>query len=133
MKAIVCYKQRGKVHAACLVENCKPSCPWTINSILEEREADAMQIPIAIIRYVDEHQPGFVECEFVDAMGMRHTFIEKAPVVAHCTINSQTTLPLPGSTVCRVVAWNADGSAEVEIDLAGGDIRARVRSDDLHD
>ena len=39
------------------------------------------ELKVEITRFVDEHQPGFVACEFQDANGRRHTFIEKVPLV----------------------------------------------------
>jgi hypothetical protein len=33
-----------------------------------------------IIRFVDEHQPGFVEAELADANGASHTLVDKVPV-----------------------------------------------------
>jgi hypothetical protein len=37
-------------------------------------------VKVEIVRFVDEHQPGFVEVALVDAAGRLHTFVEKVPV-----------------------------------------------------
>jgi hypothetical protein len=38
------------------------------------------RIQVSIIRFVDAHQPGFVEAEFADADGTNHTLVDKVPV-----------------------------------------------------
>ena len=39
-------------------------------------------------RNVDDHQPGFVECRFLDAAGQPHVIIEKLPVVSVETLRN---------------------------------------------
>jgi hypothetical protein len=39
-------------------------------------------LKVTIARFVDEHQPGFVECTFADASGVTHSIIEKVPVIS---------------------------------------------------
>jgi len=36
-------------------------------------------IQVSIVRFIDEHQPGFVEAEFADADGTLHTLVDKVP------------------------------------------------------
>jgi CubicO group peptidase (beta-lactamase class C family) len=59
-------------------------------------------LSIQITRYVDEHFPGFVECIIVDAFGMTHTFIEKAPVVSAENLSAASTYPCNGEIACEV-------------------------------
>jgi hypothetical protein len=59
---------------------------------------------IVIARFVDEHQPGFVECVFVDAFGESHFIVEKAPVVSTEDLWSTSTYPRAGEVACEVVA-----------------------------
>jgi hypothetical protein len=61
-------------------------------------------LTIVISRFVDEHQPGFVECELVDAQGERHLFIEKGPIVTEANLWASSTYPQPGSIACEVEA-----------------------------
>lgn len=61
-------------------------------------------VAIKITRFVDEHQPGFVECVLVDASGKSHVFVEKAPVVSSENLWSTSSYPRWGSIACEVVA-----------------------------
>jgi len=60
-------------------------------------------VRVRIIRLVDRHQPGFVECELVDAHGERWSFVEKAPVVSTETLDERTAYPRPGVIACEVL------------------------------
>lgn len=120
-------------HAACLAENCKTSYPWEIEAILSEGDEEWAWLKVAIIRWADDHQPGFVECEFVDAMGRCHRFQEKVPVVSADHIDANSSFPLTGLIACGIVARNADGSADIDVDLPQGEQRVRVWLKDLND
>jgi hypothetical protein len=41
---------------------------------------ESSQLAVWIVRFVDQHFPGWVECEFIDAEGRRHTVRDKVPV-----------------------------------------------------
>jgi hypothetical protein len=60
-------------------------------------------VKVEIVRFVDEHQPGFVEVALVDAAGRLHTFIEKAPVVTEENLWSDSKYPCSGVIPCRVI------------------------------
>ena len=45
---------------------------------------------VQIMRYVDGHEPGWVECEFTDAEGRKHRIIDKVPIF--------TARPLDGAS-----------------------------------
>ena len=70
-------------------------------------------VAIQIARFVDEYQPGIVECVLVDAFGRPHVFIERAPVVSTENHGSTSCCPRPGAIACEVIAewWNEDGQA----------------------
>jgi hypothetical protein len=59
-------------------------------------------ISVQITRFVDDHQPGFVECLLVDALGKSHTFVEKAPVVSSDNISAASTYPCSGEVQCEI-------------------------------
>jgi hypothetical protein len=59
-------------------------------------------LSIQIDRFVDDHQPGFVECSLIDAHGTRHLFLEKVPVVTAEHLWSDSTYPSPGVIACRI-------------------------------
>lgn len=66
-------------------------------------------LTIEISRFVDEYQPGIVECVLVDANGQRHLFIEKVPIVTTENVWSSTSYPRPGAIACAVEAeWRDD-------------------------
>jgi len=77
-------------------------------------------IAIEIERFVDEHQPGFVECSLVDALGCSHHFIEKIPIVTTVDIWSDSTFPQAGSIACEVesVSIDAEGRAVSHVNTA---------------
>jgi len=53
-------------------------------------------LAVEIVRFVDDHQPGWVECEFIDAEGRRHTIIEKVPIVSPDKLDSTSEYPQSG-------------------------------------
>jgi hypothetical protein len=59
-------------------------------------------LAVQIKRFVDDHQPGFVECVLVDADGRRHEFIEKGPVVSAANLWSDSVYPQPGCLGCAI-------------------------------
>jgi hypothetical protein len=59
-------------------------------------------VTVQISRFVDEHQPGFVECILMDALGESHLFVEKVPVVSTDDLWSTSSYPQPGVIVCEV-------------------------------
>jgi hypothetical protein len=61
-------------------------------------------ISVQITAFVDDHQPGFVECGLTDAQGQVHRFIEKAPVVSRENLWSDSDYPRPGLIGCEVEA-----------------------------
>jgi hypothetical protein len=61
-------------------------------------------IRVTITRYLaDDPQPGIVECEFVDANGQHHVFVEKTTVVTWDDINSKSAYPRPGVIACKIM------------------------------
>ena len=70
-------------------------------------------LAVDIVRFVDEHQPGFVECRLLDAQGHTHCFIEKVPVVSTENLSSSSTYPRPGTIACQIVQRSMDGSRQL--------------------
>ena len=60
------------------------------------------ELVVQIDRFVDDHQPGFVECSLVDAHGTKHVFLEKIPVVTTETLWPGSAYPRPGAIACQV-------------------------------
>jgi hypothetical protein len=61
-------------------------------------------LAVQISRFVDEHQPGFVECVVVDALGHSHLFVEKVPIVSEENLLSTSSYPRNGEIKCEVEA-----------------------------
>jgi hypothetical protein len=74
-------------------------------------------LAVEISRFIDEHQPGFVECALVDAHGFRHLFHEKSPVVSEENLLSTSQYPRPGVIACEVQEqWqDAEGRSLVQV------------------
>lgn len=69
-------------------------------------------VSISIARFIDEHQPGFVDCELIDAFGKKHMFVEKVPVVSSVPLCSTSIYPQPGLVACEVKARWVDDSGK---------------------
>ena len=61
-------------------------------------------IAVTISRFVDEHQPGFVECVLVDALGESHLFVEKVPIVTLESLIATSSYPCIGAIDCEIQA-----------------------------
>jgi hypothetical protein len=70
---------------------------------------------VEIVRFADEHQPGWVECEFVDANGRKHTVVEKVPIIAsEEDLGPRSAYPQPGVIRCEVMRrWTDDQGREL--------------------
>jgi hypothetical protein len=77
-------------------------------------------ISVSITKFVDEHQPGFVECVLIDALGRKHHIIEKVPVVSNADLWSNSEYPQPGFVACNVEAvWkDVDGRSLARVNTA---------------
>ena len=75
-------------------------------------------LKISITRCVDEHQPGFVECQFSDADGATHVIIEKVPVVSSEHLWSDSKYPRNTDIECIVLErfTSSQGTPLVKID-----------------
>lgn len=73
---------------------------------------------VSITRFVEEGQPGFVECEFFDADGARHVIIEKVTVVSSEQLWSDSDYPRDTDIECVVLEHFAgsQGAQLVRID-----------------
>ncbi|MCB1056781.1 MAG: hypothetical protein KDD11_14865 [Acidobacteria bacterium] len=71
-----------------------------------------------IIRWLDDHQPGWVECSFRDLHGVEHRFREKAPVVSGSALDAGSAYPQPGLLGCVVLERTPgdDGRTVVSVD-----------------
>ena len=85
--------------------------------------------------------PGWVACEFTDAHGRVHAFVEKAPVVAESSFRLDGPYPRAGVIACEILSTQRDAAGQllVRIDMSrplgvessGGVSVFEVRCDDL--
>src|SRR5215510_8744825 len=75
-------------------------------------------VKVEISRYVDASFPGWVECTLVDALGVKHMFVEKVPVVTEVHLDAGISYPQPGVIACVVIERSErnDGRQVVHID-----------------
>ena len=75
-------------------------------------------VSVEISRYVDDSQPGWVECRLADALGDEHLFVEKVPVVTKAHLAAASSYPQAGVIACIVLARSEhnDGRQLVHID-----------------
>ena len=65
-------------------------------------------ILVEITKFVDDSQPGFVECCFVDASGRQRVFIEKIPLVTLAELDENSDYPQEGIVACQIVKRQMD-------------------------
>jgi hypothetical protein len=82
-----------------------------------DADPSATELAVEIVRFVDDHFPGFVECVLRDASGCAHTFVEKVPVISLEVLDSASHYPRPGTFACVVgEAWtDAHGRSLVRV------------------
>jgi hypothetical protein len=68
---------------------------------------------VSIVRFVDEAFPGWVEGEFADAAGGRHTIIDKVPIFTSELLEKNSLYPRSGSISCEILTqWAGDDGCE---------------------
>ncbi len=58
---------------------------------------------VEVRRYVDDSQPGWVDCWLIDANGREWSFIEKVPVVTGEYLDAESEYPRPGVIACQII------------------------------
>jgi hypothetical protein len=78
---------------------------------------------VQITKYVMDHQPPIVACEFADADGRRHTVIDKVSMFSEKTLHAESQYPQDGVIRCTVLAeWrDATGRDVVKVSTAHPD------------
>jgi hypothetical protein len=73
-----------------------------------------MKIKVDITRYVDASFPGWVECSFIDAWGVKQVFIEKVPVVTEKDLDNHSEYPQEGVIACEIIKiWRDQDNHEL--------------------
>lgn len=60
-------------------------------------------VHVQIVRYADDSQPGWVECQLTDAHGRLWSFVEKLPVVSEALLDACSAYPQTGIIACEVI------------------------------
>jgi hypothetical protein len=72
------------------------------------------ELRVQITRFVMDHQPPIVACEFPDADGRRHTVIDKVWMFSEQTLDAGSHYPQDGVIRCAVLAeWREAGGREL--------------------
>ena len=67
---------------------------------------------VQIVRFVDEQQPGWVECEFTDADGRRHKIVDKLPIFTSADLRADSAYPQAGTMPCEILGRWRDVSGK---------------------
>jgi hypothetical protein len=65
-------------------------------------------VRVTIEAFIDEYQPGIVECSLQDVHGKVWKFIEKVPVVSLEDLWSDSEYPRTGAVECKVLRRDPD-------------------------
>ena len=75
-------------------------------------------VNVLIAKWVDNYEPGSVECELTDAHGRKWRFVEKLPIVTRDSLHVSSVFPQRGVIACEVISNSIDvaAGAVAEID-----------------
>ena len=74
-----------------------------------------MKLAVQIERFVDAHQPGWVEAEFVDAAGKRHRFLDKVPIFTINDLDATSRYPQLGHVRCEALSESRDVHVQIVV------------------
>ena len=69
-------------------------------------------IKILITSFIDDHQPGFVECKFYDALNKEHIVQDKVPIVTDKYLDANSEYPQDGIIACEIVKQLEDANGK---------------------
>ena len=77
-------------------------------------------VKVSIVKFISDHQPGFVECLLTDAWGKQHIVNEKIPIVTEKTLNASSNYPQEGVIACEIIRErkDKDGMSIFTVDTA---------------
>ena len=84
------------------------SCCMTLTEDPDGREVELYReilkvFKIQITSFIDDHQPGWVECSFFDASGKVHIIREKVPIISSEYLDQNTEYPREGVVACEII------------------------------
>jgi hypothetical protein len=84
------------------------------------------RLRVLIVRFVDEYQPGIVECQFRDADGKMHSIVGKVPYFTGEDLWSDSEYPQPGTVECQVLASPVHQAVKITLAEETTDGRSEV-------
>src|SRR5271156_3641939 len=76
-----------------------------------------MNLAVQIVRFVDEHQRGWVESQFVDAKGRRHAFLDKVPIFTAADLGPDSGYPQRGFVSCEISSQSRDALGRTVVNI----------------
>lgn len=71
-------------------------------------------LTVQIVRFVDNRQPGWVQCTFTDAEGRDHKLLDKAPIFTGQILDAATSYPQSGKVRCTILdEWRDSSGREL--------------------
>ncbi|MDQ2799926.1 MAG: hypothetical protein M3Y13_09815 [Armatimonadota bacterium] len=65
-------------------------------------------VSVQIVRFVQVHQPGWVECRLTDAYGREWAFVDKLPMFTSDDLDAKSRYPVPGVIGCQIIRREQD-------------------------
>ncbi|MHA3788499.1 hypothetical protein ACX0HA_09840 [Flavobacterium hauense] len=75
-------------------------------------------LKIKITKFIDAHQPGFVECTFIDAWNKKHIIHEKVPVVTTENLDTNSIYPVEGIVNCEIIKEYTDSNNRIIVTIS---------------
>jgi hypothetical protein len=70
---------------------------------------NSQELAVQIVRFVDDDRfPGWVACEFEDAMATKHVIIDKVPIFTTEMLDANSSYPQAGTVPCTVLSREKD-------------------------
>jgi hypothetical protein len=61
------------------------------------------EFKVKITRFVDDAQPGLVECEFADASGETNRFVDRVPIFKATPLDANSDYPIGGAIDVEII------------------------------
>lgn len=77
-------------------------------------------LKITITKYISDHQPGFVECSFVDVFNKEHIIQDKVPILVDKYLDATSDYPQEGKIACGIInkRQNPKGQKILKINIS---------------
>ena len=67
-----------------------------------------LALKVIIIKFISSDQPGFVECQFIDAWNKKHVVQDKVPIVTDKYLDANSEYPQNGFIACQLLRESKD-------------------------